>query len=171
MQSAELGRWFKDGQVICRQGQLGDCLYIIGQGQVELIRRDGSFEFCLRVLEAGDFWGESGLLERDHVRSATARAIGDVCVLTVEKKIFLERIHEDPSFALKIMRKMSRRIRELEDALVRTGGSLATELQPPAYGPTGSDDVSYTGVASLPASNTAPPATVSPGQVQTSSGE
>ena len=132
MQSAELGRWFKDGQVICRQGELGDCLYLIGKGQVELMRRDGSTEFCLRVLEAGDIWGEAGLFERDHVRSATARAIGDVCVLTVEKRMFLKRIHEDPSFVLKIMRKMSRRIRALEDALVRTGGPLATELQPGA---------------------------------------
>jgi CRP-like cAMP-binding protein len=129
MQSAELGRWFKDGQVICRQGELGDCLYIIGRGQVELMRRDGSAEFCLRVLETGDIWGESGLLERGHVRTATARAIGDVCVLTIEKRMFLDRIHEDPSFALKIMRKMSHRIRELENALVRTAGPLATELQ------------------------------------------
>jgi CRP-like cAMP-binding protein len=129
MQSGVLGRWFKDGHVICRQGELGDCLYIIEKGQVELMRRDGSTEFCLRVLEAGEIWGEDGLLERDHVRTATARAIGDVCVLTIEKRMFLDRIHEDPSFALKIMRKMSRRIRELENALVRTAGPVTTELQ------------------------------------------
>jgi CRP/FNR family transcriptional regulator, cyclic AMP receptor protein len=139
MQSAALGRWLKDGQIICRQGELGDCLYIIEAGQVELMRRDGSTEFCLRVLEAGDIWGEGGLLERDHMRTATARAIGEVCVLTIEKRMFLDRIHEDPSFALKIMRKMSRRIRELEDALVRTAGPLATELQGAVFGPTGSD--------------------------------
>jgi CRP/FNR family cyclic AMP-dependent transcriptional regulator len=136
MQSAELGRWFKDGQVICHQGELGDCLYIIGKGEVELMRRDGSTEFCLWVLETGDIWGEGGLLERDHVRTATARAIGDVCVLTMEKRMFLERIHEDPSFVLKIMRKMSRRIRELEDRLVRTAGPLTTELQAAPHGPT-----------------------------------
>jgi CRP/FNR family cyclic AMP-dependent transcriptional regulator len=136
MQSGMLGRWFKDGQVICRQGELGDYLYIIEQGQVELMRRDGSVEFCLRVLEAGDIWGEDGLLERDHVRTATARAIGDVCVLTIEKRMFLDRIHEDPSYVLKIMRKMSRRIRELEDALVHTAGPLTTDLQVVPQGPT-----------------------------------
>jgi CRP/FNR family cyclic AMP-dependent transcriptional regulator len=129
MQSAMLGRWLKDGQVICRQGELGDCLYIVERGQVELMRRDGSTEFCLRVLEAGDIWGEGGLLERDHMRTATARAIGDVCVLTIEKRMFLDRVHEDPSFALKIMRKISRRIRELEDALMRTAGPGAREPQ------------------------------------------
>lgn len=139
MQSAALGRWLKDGQVICRQGELGDCLYIIEQGQVELMRRDGSTEFCLRVLEAGDIWGEGGLLERDHMRTATARAIGEVCVLTIEKRMFLDRVHEDPSFALKIMRKMSRRIGELENALMRTVKPLATELQASAHGPAAPD--------------------------------
>jgi CRP-like cAMP-binding protein len=138
MQSAAVGRWFKDGQVICRQGELGDCLYIIEKGEVELIRRDGSTEFCLRVLETGDVWGEGGLLEHDHLRTATARAIGEVCVLTIEKRMFLERIHEDPSFVLKIMRKMSRRIRELENTLVRTAGPLTPELQA-AHGPTAAD--------------------------------
>jgi CRP-like cAMP-binding protein len=136
MQSAQLGRWFKDGQVICRQGELGDCLYIIEKGEVELMRRDGSSEFCLRVLQTGDIWGEGGLLERDHLRSATARAIGEVCVLTIEKRMFLDRIHEDPSFVLKIMRKMSRRIRELEDALVHTAGPLTTDLQVVPQAPT-----------------------------------
>jgi CRP-like cAMP-binding protein len=136
MQSNVLGRWFKDGQVICHQGELGDCLYIIGKGQVELMRRAGSKEFCLRVLEAGDIWGEGGLLEGDHVRSVTARAIGDVCLLTLHKRMFLDRVHEDPSFVLKIMRKMSRRIRELEDALVHTAEPLTTDLQVVSQGAT-----------------------------------
>lgn len=136
MESDLVGRWFNDGQVICRQGELDDCLYIIEKGQVELMRREGSTELCLRVLKAGDFWGEGGMLERDHLRSVTARAIGNVCVLTIDKRMFLDRINEDPSFTLKIMRKMSRRIRELEDALVRTAAPLTTDLQVVSHGPT-----------------------------------
>jgi CRP/FNR family cyclic AMP-dependent transcriptional regulator len=138
MQSAVLGRWFKDGQVICRQGELGDCLYVLGKGQVELMRRDGGIELCLRVLGEGDIWGEGGLLERDHVRSATARAIGEVCLLTIDKRTFLDRVHEDPSFVLKIMRKMSRRIRELEDALVRTAATPTSGSQVMSQGPAAS---------------------------------
>ena len=104
-------------------------------GQVELMRLEGSREFCVRVLGEGDAWGEDGLLERDHTRSATARAIGEACVLTIEKSMFLDRMQEDPSFVLKIMRKMSRRIKELEDALVRTAEPIAaasTVQRPPA---------------------------------------
>jgi flavin-dependent dehydrogenase len=135
MQSAVLGRWFKDGEIICRQGELGDSLYVVEKGQVELMHREGSREFCVRVLGEGDAWGEDGLLERDHTRSATARAVGEACVLTIEKGMFLDRMQEDPSFVLKIMRKMSRRIKELEDALVRTAEPMpaaSTVQTPPA---------------------------------------
>ncbi len=118
-QSTFLGRWYKDGEVICRQGELGDCMHVIQNGQVELTRREGSNEFCLAVLSEGQFWGEGAMLENDHTHSATARAIGDACLLRIEKRMFLSRIHEDPSFALKIMRHMSKRIRELEGTLVR----------------------------------------------------
>ncbi len=120
--STIMGRWFKDGQVICRQGELGDCMYIVQDGQVELMHRDGSKEFCLGVIEAGDFWGEDGLLEKDHMRTATARALGDVVILSVEKRMFLRRVHEDPSFVLKVMKRMSKRIHELQEALMRTAG-------------------------------------------------
>lgn len=119
-QSTIFGKWFKDGEVISRQGELGDCMYVVQQGQVELIRRQGAKELCLGVLEAGEFWGEDGLLEKDHVRNETARAIGDAAVLSVEKRMFMNRIHEDPSFVLKVIKKMSKRIRELQDALIRT---------------------------------------------------
>jgi CRP-like cAMP-binding protein len=119
-ESAMIGRWYKDGEVISRQGELGDCMYVIEFGQVELMRRDGGKEFCLAVLDGGDFWGQDGLLEKDHVRSATARAIGRTAIMSIEKRMFLSRIHEDPSFVLKLMKNMSKRIRELQDALMRS---------------------------------------------------
>ncbi len=125
MESTVLGRWFKDGEIICRQGELGDCLYVVEKGKVELMHRDGNKEFCVRVVEEGNAWDEEGLLERDHRRGATARAVGEVCVLTIERRLFLDRLQEDPSFVLKIMRKMSRRIQELEGALVCSANQLS----------------------------------------------
>jgi len=120
MKSSSLGGVYHDGEVICRQGELGGCMYVIQEGEVELIRREGDKEFCLAILKAGEFWGEAGLLDHEHVRTMTARAVGDACVLSIEKRTFLAQIREDPLFAIKIMRKMSRRIHELESTLVRT---------------------------------------------------
>jgi CRP-like cAMP-binding protein len=47
------------------------------------------------------------------VRSATVRALGIARVLTIDKKNFMRRIHEDPSLAYHMVQTMSRRIREL----------------------------------------------------------
>lgn len=119
IKSRFLGKMYRDGEVICRQGELADCMYVIQEGQVEILRRRKEKEFCLAVLEGGDFFGEAALLDQQ-TRLATARAIGDACVLSIEKRTFFERIHEDASFAMKIIRKMSHRIHALEELLMQT---------------------------------------------------
>jgi CRP-like cAMP-binding protein len=63
------------------------------------------------------------IFDRD-VRSATVRALGEVRVLTVDKKNFLRRIHQDPSLAFRIVETMSLRIRELTDENARLKGSV-----------------------------------------------
>jgi len=113
-----LGKQYRDGEVIVRQGEVGECMYVIQRGQVEVTRRDGDREFSLAKLKDGDFFGEMALFERE-VRSATVRAIGDVWVLTLEKKTFLRRIHEDPSLVFRILERLSHRIREMNSELVR----------------------------------------------------
>ena len=119
IKSRFLGMMYRDGEVICRQGELADCMYVIQEGQVEILHRRKEKEFCLAVLERGDFFGEVALLDQ-RTRLATARAIGDACVLSIEKRTFLERIHEDASFAMTIIRKMSHRIHDLEELLMQT---------------------------------------------------
>ena len=116
-----LGKVNQDGEVIVRQGEMGDCMYVIQEGQVEvLLEREGKAT-RVAVLGEGDIFGEMALIERE-ARSATVRALGPVRVLTVDKGTFLHRIHEDPSLAYRIMQKMSHRIRELDDELGRVRG-------------------------------------------------
>jgi hypothetical protein len=113
-----LGKVYGDGEIIVRQGEGGDCMYVIQSGRVEVIDEKGGREVHLAFLEEGDFFGEMSLFESE-VRSATVRACGEVRVLTVDKKAFLSRISEDPSLALRIVQRMSRRIREMNTELSR----------------------------------------------------
>ncbi len=124
MKTSELGKIFNDGEVIIRQGDAGDHMYEILDGQVVVFQEREGKEFRLAVLGKGDFFGEMAIFEKE-VRSATVRAHGQVRVLTVDKKILLRRINEDPSLALRILERMSRRIRGMDDELV----SLRTEKQ------------------------------------------
>lgn len=118
METGALGKLYHDGEAIVREGETGDCMYVVQAGQVEVLQGNENNEVRLAVLKEGDFFGEMAIFERE-VRSATVRAIGEVRVLTVEKKNFLRRIHEDPSLAYHIVQTMSHRIRELNAELVR----------------------------------------------------
>lgn len=118
MKTSDLGKEFNDGEVIIRQGEAGNVMYEILDGRVEVLQERDGKEVRLAELTKGDFFGEMAIFERE-VRSATVRALGEVRVLTVDKKILLRRISEDPSLALRILERMSHRIREMDNELVR----------------------------------------------------
>jgi CRP-like cAMP-binding protein len=118
MASGALGKEYQDGETIVRQREEGDCMFVIQEGQVEVLGERGGEQVRLAVLGKSEFFGEMALFERD-VRSATVRALGSARVLTLDRRTFLRRIQEDPSLAFRILEKMSRRIRELDEEVVR----------------------------------------------------
>lgn len=113
-----LGKVYPDGELIVRQGEVGDCMYVIQDGTVEVIAEHDGEEIRLRELGRNDFFGEMAIFENE-IRTATVRAVGDARVLTIDKKNFLSGIHEDPSLAYRIVETMSHRIRDLTDRLNR----------------------------------------------------
>lgn len=132
MRRAALGKSWADGEVIVRQGEVGNCMYVVQAGEVEVVRETGEEEVRLAVLGAGDFFGEMSLFERE-VRSATVRARGEARVLTVDKRTLLKRIKEDPFLAVSILQTMSKRIREANAELVRAraaAGALGASESP-----------------------------------------
>ena len=113
-----LGQVYKDGQLIVRQGDQGDCLFVIQEGQVQVFKENADAEVPLATLGANEFFGEVPLFERQR-RSASVRAVGDVRVLTVDRKTLMRRIQEDPTLAYRILETMSRRIRQLDEEVAR----------------------------------------------------
>jgi CRP-like cAMP-binding protein len=116
-----LGKVYQDGEIIVRQGEVGDCMYVIQEGQVEVVLEKDGEEVRLAVRGEGEFFGEMAIFERE-VRMATVRALGQARVLTIDKKNFLRRIHEDPSLAYRIVQTMSHRIRELSAEVAQLKG-------------------------------------------------
>jgi len=119
MKKGDLGKVYHDGEIIVRQDETGDCMFVIQAGEVEVIRQTGDRSILLAVLREGDFFGEMALFEEE-LRSATVRAKGSTRVLSVDKKTLLSHIQVDPSLAFSMIRKMSQRIRDLDKELSRT---------------------------------------------------
>lgn len=118
MRKGALGKVYKDGEVIVRQGDLGDCMYVVQSGEVEVFLDTEVGEQRLAILQAGDFFGEMAVFERE-VRSATVRAKEEARALKIDKKTLLRRIKEDPLLAVKFMETLSQRIRDLNARCAR----------------------------------------------------
>jgi CRP/FNR family transcriptional regulator len=116
MDTGALGKVYADGEVIIQEGEVGDCMYVIQEGEVEILTTVEGEEMQIAVRQEGDFVGEMAIFDRE-VRSATVRARGPARILTVDKKNFLKRIHQDPALAFRIVETMSKRIRELQAQL------------------------------------------------------
>ena len=127
MRDRELGQVFEDGQNIVRQGDPGDGMYVILAGEVEVVRLGPGGETLLTTLKAGDLFGEMALFGKDP-RSATVRAKGEVRVLSVDRRGFMKRVHQDPSLAFDILRRMSERIHSLDEEVARL------RIPPPPHG-------------------------------------
>ena len=116
MRNKKLGRLYTDGEVVIKQGDQGDCLYVIQEGKVEVIDDSGKTEIKLAELGETEFFGEMGLFEKD-VRSCTVRVIGEANIMTIDKRNFYKTIQKDPSLAYRLLEKMSNRLRETNKKL------------------------------------------------------
>ena len=80
------------GDVLFEQGTMGELIYIVSEGELEIMRElPGGGEEMLKLVEAGDYFGEFGPLF--HLpRSATARARTDAVVVGYTVQAFRERL-------------------------------------------------------------------------------
>jgi hypothetical protein len=80
-------RRFKTGDVVFKQGDFPDRLYLIGRGEAEVIRTDQGKDIVLARLKAGEFFGEMGILGNTP-RTATVKAATDLETLSIHRNYF-----------------------------------------------------------------------------------
>ena len=105
-------RQFKAGEVIFRQGDAAEELFVIQSGTVEI--RLGNR--VLDTLPDLSIFGEMALIDRSP-RSADAVAATDVTLVPVGEKQFLFLVSRTPHFALNVMRVLAQRLRATNKAI------------------------------------------------------
>ena len=81
---------YTKGQYICKEGEVGSCMYIIKEGEVECIKKDK----VIRVLKQGDNFGQKALLENAK-RSLDVRAKTDVKIYSISSSFFETQLGEN----------------------------------------------------------------------------
>jgi HEAT repeat protein len=104
--------FFLDGEVIARQGDVGEEMYIIVSGAVEVrLQTEDGREVPIALRQPGDHVGEMAVISNEP-RMASLVARGDVRALCVEQKPFEAMLRERPEISLAVMRKLIGRLRE-----------------------------------------------------------
>ena len=116
-------RSFDAGTMILRQGSSAVTLYLILEGEVQVVREaeDGTARTTVAMLGVGDVFGEMALLD-DEARSSSVTATTLTRCALLSRWEFQQELRRQPDLAIALLRTLSRRVRDLDERLSRLSG-------------------------------------------------
>ena len=126
-------RRFARGQAIFAKDDPGDALFIIEEGSVRIyLPSPQGADLTLAVLGASEFFGHLALLDGGP-RSASATALRDTTVLTLDRADFTDLLQSRPQAAMAVLASVTQRLRETNETagdlvFLNVGGRLAKKL-------------------------------------------
>jgi CRP-like cAMP-binding protein len=106
------GAAFAAGQQVFAEGDRGDTMYVILEGEVDLLINGRKVE----TLGPGEVFGEMALIDKSP-RVATAVASTACRLVPIAEKRFLFMVQQTPNFSLQIMRVIADRLRKMDSRL------------------------------------------------------
>ncbi len=108
------------GAILFREGDRGDTVCLVLDGQVEIIKAiDTGEERLIRLQGPGALLGEMALLDPDGLRTATVRALTDLRLAVMAQADFDTLMARRPSLALDLVRTLALRLRDADNATIR----------------------------------------------------
>ncbi|MCK4226493.1 Crp/Fnr family transcriptional regulator [candidate division WOR-3 bacterium] len=108
-------RTLNAGEVLFREGDKGDRMYLIKSGKIRIVKEMDEMEKTLAVLNEGAFFGEMSVLD-NRPRSASAIAETDTELIIVDRDALLRKVNENP-FIKYIIGTLTDRLRKTDDML------------------------------------------------------
>jgi len=101
----------KQGDVIFKSGELGEKLYAVVSGEVQLNWGDNGVE----IIGPGSSFGVGALVDPEHRRFGNAVALRDSELLEMNRAEFLFAIQELPMFSIEMMHDLEQRLQRLKE--------------------------------------------------------
>ncbi|HSR48882.1 MAG TPA: HEAT repeat domain-containing protein [Anaerolineales bacterium] len=105
-------RLYAAGEALCREGEVGDELFVLIEGMVEVRKRVDGEDRLLRTLQAGEYVGELAIL-REQPRSASVIGQGEVRVLVLRGEALRSILEDRPEVGLAMLGSMAERMSTL----------------------------------------------------------
>jgi len=106
---ARFGRAYRAGDVLCREGEAGDVMFVIQAGSVRISKQVGGEDKPLAVLGPGEFVGEMAILN-NKPRTATAVAVDEVRCLVIDAKTLETMVSRNAEIAIRLVKKLAKRL-------------------------------------------------------------
>lgn len=111
-----LGREFRAGDVLFREGEQGEEMYVIQSGLVQILKRVGADERPLATLGRGEFLGEMAILN-GKPRTATAVVLEDAKCLVIDSATLEQMVSSNTEIALRLVKKLARRLDSADEMI------------------------------------------------------
>lgn len=106
---ARFGKTYAPGDVLFKEGDSGDKMYVIQDGQIRISKSVKDEEKTLAILGPGEFLGEMAILN-DKPRTATATVEQSARVLVLGARTFEQMVVSNAEIAVRLIKKLSRRL-------------------------------------------------------------
>jgi HD-GYP domain-containing protein (c-di-GMP phosphodiesterase class II) len=111
---------FPGDTLVLREDEPGCCLYLILQGEVEIIKSLGTANERLISIQGPDeIFGEISLIVPDGKRTASVRTLGSVKLAKLSHASFSQILNQKPAVAMEIMRRLSIRLQDAELSIIQ----------------------------------------------------
>jgi len=109
---------FTPGEVIVRQGDPADAVYIVTEGETEVLLRDADGrDFIVATMGRNSLFGETAVICKGR-RTATVRARDRVVTFKISADVFLDLVRQSPEISLQVMTVLAQRL-ERSSALLQ----------------------------------------------------
>ena len=109
-------RSLASGDVLFREGEVGDFAYQVVKGKIEVTKFNGDEYVTLALLEKGALFGEMALIDKQP-RSAMARAVNEATVKEIDKDALLGYLKNSPQTAFNMMQQLASYARNANEKL------------------------------------------------------